>query len=61
MLLMLGMLGMRLKTWLLDQRVRIAGGFIVLLFGLAGIFRLANGLSLGWLDAICLGAAGAWR
>jgi sulfite exporter TauE/SafE len=59
MLLMLGVMGMRLKSRLLDPRVRIAGGFIVLLFGLAGIFRLANGLSLGWLDAICIGAAGA--
>lgn len=59
MLLMLGALGARLKSRLLNPRIRIVGGLIVLLFGLAGIFRLANGLSLGWLDAICISAAGA--
>ncbi|GAC1316839.1 MAG: sulfite exporter TauE/SafE family protein [Collimonas sp.] len=59
MLLMLGMLGMRLKSWLLDRRVRITGGLIVLLFGLTGILRVANGLPLSWLDAICISPAGA--
>ncbi|SFI35711.1 hypothetical protein SAMN04515618_11913 [Collimonas sp. OK307] len=59
MLLTLGMLGMRLKGWLLDRRVRITGGVIVLLFGLTGILRVVNGLPLSWLDAICISPAGA--
>jgi sulfite exporter TauE/SafE len=59
MLLTLGVLGMRLKGWLLDRRVRITGGVIVLLFGLMGILRVANGLPLSWLDAICISPAGA--
>ncbi|MEO6920038.1 MAG: sulfite exporter TauE/SafE family protein [Collimonas sp.] len=61
MLLAIGMLGMRLKTWLRDRRVRIAGGLIVLLFGVVGIVRLAHGLSPGWLDTICISPAGAGR
>ncbi len=59
MLLTLGMLGMRLKGWLLDRRVRITGGMIVLLFGLMGLLRVANGTPLSWLDAICISPAGA--
>ncbi|SDX41166.1 hypothetical protein SAMN04515617_103257 [Collimonas sp. OK242] len=59
MLLTLGMLGMRLKSWLQDRRVRITGGLIVLLFGLMGILRVAEGMPLGWLDAICISPAGA--
>ncbi|AMP09996.1 description family protein [Collimonas arenae] len=59
MLLTLGMLGMRLKGLLLDPRARVAGGLIVLLFGVAGALRLVNGLSLGWLDAICISPLGA--
>ena len=35
-------------------------GAIVLLFGLLGLARAANGLSIGWLDALCIvPAAGA--
>ncbi|HWW04693.1 sulfite exporter TauE/SafE family protein [Collimonas sp.] len=59
MLFMLGVLGLRLKRWSLAPRLRIGGGLIVLLFGIAGVARLSNGLSLGWLDAICLSPVGA--
>lgn len=53
-LLTMGMLGSRLQVWTRKRRVRIASGLIILAFGLLGLARAANGLSLGWLDAICL-------
>jgi sulfite exporter TauE/SafE len=59
MLFMLGALGMRLQRWSLAPRLRIGGGLIVLLFGIIGMLRLSNGLSLAWLDTICISPAGA--
>lgn len=53
-LLSMGMLGTRLKKWTQQRRVRIASGLIVFAFGLLGLIRAAEGLSLGWLDAVCL-------
>jgi sulfite exporter TauE/SafE len=53
-LLTMGMLGSRLQTWARKRAVRVASGLIVLLFGVLGMVRAANGLSIGWLDAFCL-------
>lgn len=53
-LLTMGMLGSRLQTWTRKRGVRIASGLVVLAFGLLGLARAANGLSLGWLDAVCI-------
>jgi sulfite exporter TauE/SafE len=49
-----GMLGARFQAWTRQRGVRIAAGLIVLGFGLLGLVRAANGVSLGWLDALCL-------
>ncbi len=54
MLLSLGLLGSRLKTLAQRPQIRRVGGAIVMAFGLLGLTRAANGLSLGWLDAVCL-------
>jgi len=53
-LLTMGMLGSRLQVWTRRRGVRITSGLIVLAFGILGLYRAANGLSLGWLDALCL-------
>lgn len=53
-LLTMGMLGSRLQLWTRKRSLRVASGLIVLLFGLLGLLRASSGLSLGWLDAICL-------
>lgn len=53
-LLTMGMLGSRLQTWTRRRWVRVASGLIVLGFGLIGLARAANGLPLGWLDAVCI-------
>lgn len=60
-LLTMGMLGTRLQEWTRKRSVRVASGLIVLAFGLLGLLRATNGVSLGWLDAMCLTppAAGA--
>ncbi len=54
MLLSLGLLGARLRTALQRRPVRLACGLLVLAFGLLGLLRAANGVSLGWVDALCL-------
>jgi hypothetical protein len=54
MLLSLGMLGTRIRSWAKHRVIRIACGAIVLTFGVLGLVRAANGLSLGWLDAVCV-------
>jgi uncharacterized protein len=54
MLLTLGMLGGRLREWTRRPGVRVASGLIIVAFGLLGLMRAANGLSLGWLDAVCI-------
>jgi uncharacterized protein len=53
-LLTMGMMGARLQVWTRRRSVRVASGLIVLSFGLLGLLRAANGVSLGWLDAVCL-------
>lgn len=53
-LLTMGMLGSRLQGWTRRRHVRIVAGLLVLAFGLLGLARAANGLSLGWIDAICI-------
>jgi len=53
-LITMGMLGTRLQVWTRKRWVRVASGILVLAFGLLGLARATNGLSLGWLDAICI-------
>ncbi|RZI42740.1 sulfite exporter TauE/SafE family protein [Herbaspirillum sp. HC18] len=53
-LVTMGMLGSRLQGWTRRRGVRIASGMIVLAFGLLGLIRAGNGLSLGWLDTVCI-------
>ena len=53
-LLSIGMLGARLRLWVRRPGLRLVSGAIVLLFGLLGILRSINGVSLGWLDALCV-------
>ncbi len=56
MLLALGMAGSSLRTQLQRKPVRLAGGLLVLGFGVLGMVRAAVGLPHGWLDALCLTA-----
>ena len=53
-LITMGMLGSRLQVWTRKRSVRVASGLLVLAFGVLGLVRATNGLSLGWLDAICI-------
>jgi hypothetical protein len=53
-LLTLGMFGMQWKSWMQRRQVRVISGVIVLLFGVAGLMRAANGISMGWLDSFCI-------
>jgi uncharacterized protein len=53
-LLGIGMVGARLQALTRRRAVRVASGLIVLAFGILGMYRAANGLSLGWLDAVCI-------
>lgn len=53
-LLMMGMLGERLRTLMQRRPVRLICGLIVLSFGLLGLVRAASGLPLSWLDTICM-------
>lgn len=57
MLLALGMAGARLRQALQRPRVRLAGGLLVLGFGVLGLARASAGMSMGWLDALCLSGA----
>ncbi len=50
----LGLLGVRLRLCMQRRGVRLACGALVLGFGLLGLVRAASGVSLGWLDALCL-------
>src|SRR5450830_1320307 len=54
MLLGMGLLGTRLRAQMQRRPVRIASGLLVLGFGLLGLLRAAHGVSLGWLDALCI-------
>ena len=57
MLLALGAAGARLRQALQRPRVRAAGGLLVLGFGMLGFARAASGMSMGWLDMLCLAGA----
>ena len=58
MLLAMGLVGTRLRRWLQQQRVRLGSGAVVLLFGLVGLWRAWHGMSIGWLNALCLSPIG---
>ncbi len=53
-LLSISLLGARLQVWVRRRSVRVACGVIVMLFGAIGLVRAASGVSLGWMDALCL-------
>ena len=53
-LISLGLLGARLRQSMQKLAVRRACGALVLGFGLLGLLRAASGVSLGWLDTLCL-------
>jgi sulfite exporter TauE/SafE len=57
MLLLLGLAGSRLRQTLQRAPVRRAAGVIVLAFGLLGIARATTGISIGWLDVLCVTGA----
>src|SRR5450830_395869 len=50
----MGLLGARLRSQMQHRHARIAAGLLVLGFGLLGLLRAVNGVSLGWLDALCV-------
>ncbi|NRR29410.1 sulfite exporter TauE/SafE family protein [Oxalobacteraceae bacterium] len=54
MLLGLGLAGERLRRALRAPGVRLACGLLVLGFGMLGLARASLGVSLGWMDALCL-------
>ena len=56
-MLTLGLLGATLARWGRRRAVRIGAGVLVLGFGVLGLARGAAGVSLGWLDVLCLGHA----
>ncbi len=53
-LLTQGLLAQGLRGWTRRRGVRTAAGVIVLLFGVLGLIRTVRGISLGWLDALCI-------
>jgi len=62
MLVLLGLAGARLRALLRVRAVRVAGGALVLGFGLAGFARAAAGTHAhapGWIDLLCVGARSA--
>jgi len=54
-LLVAGMAGARLKAFLQQRRVRVAGGLLVLGFGMLGLARAAGGLPPA-MAGLCIGA-----
>lgn len=62
-LMALGLLGTHLRMALQGRRLRLAGGMLVLAFGLLGLARATNGSPPGWLDALCISPAGGhpWK
>lgn len=54
MLLALGAAGTRLRRAMQLPKVRLGGGLVVLGFGLLGLARASAGMSMGWLDTLCL-------
>ena len=59
MLLGLGLVGVRLRGWMADARVRRAAGLLVLGFGLVGLARAAGGLPHGWMMDLCVAPGAA--
>ncbi|WP_317204155.1 sulfite exporter TauE/SafE family protein [Janthinobacterium sp.] len=53
-LLALGLVGARIRAAVRRRGVRVACGLLVLAFGLLGLARAYHGVSLGWLDGLCL-------
>jgi hypothetical protein len=53
-LLSMGLLGARLRLLVRRPGLRLVSGIIVMLFGVLGLVRTFDGLSLGWLDALCV-------
>lgn len=61
-LVAIGLLGTRLQGWTRRRGVRLGAGLLVLAFGVLGLVRAGHGLSLGWLDTVCITPpAGAGR
>ena len=56
MLLTMGLLGQQVRAWSRRRGIRLAGGLVVLAFGLVGLMRAAGGLPAPWLDMLCIGA-----
>ncbi len=54
LLFSMGMLGTRLKAGMQKPLIRVPAGMVVLAFGLLGLYRVATGVSHGWLDALCI-------
>jgi sulfite exporter TauE/SafE len=59
MLLALGMAGAQLRQVLQRPRMRMAGGLLVLAFGVLGMARAASGMPMGWLGVLCLSGTAA--
>ncbi len=57
MLLALGAAGMRLRAALQRRAVRVAGGLLVLAFGVAGLLRAAGAGAGPWHELLCLTGA----
>ena len=53
-LVVMGLLGAKLKTWMQRTLVRLSGGFIIAGFGLLGLVRAAHGIPMNWVGAFCL-------
>ncbi|MEC5218314.1 sulfite exporter TauE/SafE [Actimicrobium sp. GrIS 1.19] len=53
-LLAMGLAGAQLRQWMQRRVVRVLCGLVVLLFGVAGLMRVAAGMPLNWLDAVCI-------
>jgi sulfite exporter TauE/SafE len=54
MLFGLGLAGATLRQLVRRRGVRLACGLLVLAYGLLGIARASQVMSLGWMDALCL-------
>jgi sulfite exporter TauE/SafE len=54
MLLGLGLAGSQLRALVQQRSVRLACGLLIVGFGVLGLVRAGHGMSLGWLDALCL-------
>jgi sulfite exporter TauE/SafE len=56
MLAAIGIAGLKLRTLLQLQGVRLACGLVILAFGMLGLSRMVHGLPPSWVDVLCLGA-----